>query len=144
MHERENSNSKDWRSQPGEMQLQALSNTGCVVEQGTSKETVSEQVRKRTLSLLQSMKTNIAILRGGGRQMMRSPHHKILQISTVNSADNGLNMIGQINNILCHVVIDTGVNMIITIEDLVQKPKVIWMPPCVSLQTVAGDKIRVY
>ncbi|GFV49855.1 retrovirus-related Pol polyprotein from transposon 412 [Trichonephila clavipes] len=40
------------------------------------------------------------------------------------------------------MVVDTGVNVSIIRKDLAQN--IIWTPPCVSLQTVTGDKIQVY
>ncbi|GFT70886.1 retrovirus-related Pol polyprotein from transposon 412 [Trichonephila clavipes] len=44
------------------------------------------------------------------------------------------------------MVVDTGANVSIIRKDLVQNSKVdiIWTPPCVSLQTVTGDKIQVH
>ncbi|GFY27839.1 retrovirus-related Pol polyprotein from transposon 297 [Trichonephila clavipes] len=55
-------------------------------------------------------------------------------------------MIVQINNISCRVVVDAGANVSIIREDFVKnsKVKIIWMPPCVSLQTVTGNKIHVH
>ncbi|GFU66147.1 hypothetical protein TNCV_2858201 [Trichonephila clavipes] len=42
------------------------------------------------------------------------------------------------------MVVDTGANVSIIRKDLAQNSKVsiIWTPPCVSLQTVTGDKIQ--
>ncbi|GFW28489.1 retrovirus-related Pol polyprotein from transposon 412 [Trichonephila clavipes] len=40
------------------------------------------------------------------------------------------------------MVVDTGANVFIIRKDLAQN--IIWTPPCVSLQTVTGDKIQVY
>ncbi|GFV73826.1 retrovirus-related Pol polyprotein from transposon 412 [Trichonephila clavipes] len=40
------------------------------------------------------------------------------------------------------MVVDTGANVSIIRKDLAQN--IIWMPPCVSLQTVTGDKIQVH
>ncbi|GFT53084.1 retrovirus-related Pol polyprotein from transposon 412 [Trichonephila clavipes] len=53
---------------------------------------------------------------------------------------------GQINNILCHMVVDTGANESIMRKDFAQNSQVsiIWTPPCVSLQTVTGDKSKVH
>ncbi|GFW87794.1 retrovirus-related Pol polyprotein from transposon 412 [Trichonephila clavipes] len=67
-------------------------------------------------------------------------------ITAVNGEDKGLYVIGQINNISCRMVVDTGVNVSIIRKDLAQNSQVsiIWTPPCVSLQTVAGDKIQVH
>ncbi|GFW97338.1 retrovirus-related Pol polyprotein from transposon 412 [Trichonephila clavipes] len=44
------------------------------------------------------------------------------------------------------MVVDTGANVSIIRKDLAQNSKVniIWTPPCVSLQTVMGDKIEVH
>ncbi|GFU22608.1 retrovirus-related Pol polyprotein from transposon 412 [Trichonephila clavipes] len=74
------------------------------------------------------------------------PHHLILQIIAVNGGDKGLYVIGQIINISCHMVVDTGANVSIIRKGLAQNSKlsIIWMPPCVSLQTVTGDKIQVH
>ncbi|GFX85072.1 retrovirus-related Pol polyprotein from transposon 412 [Trichonephila clavipes] len=43
------------------------------------------------------------------------------------------------------MVVNTGANVSIIRKDLPQNSKVsiIWTPPCVSLQTVTGDKIQV-
>ncbi|GFW46352.1 retrovirus-related Pol polyprotein from transposon 412 [Trichonephila clavipes] len=40
------------------------------------------------------------------------------------------------------MVVNTGANVSIIRKDLAQNS--IWTPPCVSLQTVTGDKIQVY
>ncbi|GFT31399.1 retrovirus-related Pol polyprotein from transposon 412 [Trichonephila clavipes] len=74
------------------------------------------------------------------------PYHKILQFTAVNGGDKGLYVIGQINNISCRTVLDTGANVSISRKDLTKNSKlsIIWMPPCVSLQTVMGDKIQVH
>ncbi|GFU56948.1 gag-Pol polyprotein [Trichonephila clavipes] len=74
------------------------------------------------------------------------PHHKILQITVVNGGDKGLSVIGQVNNISCCMVVDTGANVSIIRKDLAQNSKVscIWMPPCICWQTVTGDKIQVH
>ncbi|GFS49794.1 retrovirus-related Pol polyprotein from transposon 412 [Trichonephila clavipes] len=44
------------------------------------------------------------------------------------------------------MVVDTGANVSIIRKDLAQNSKlsIIWTPPCVSLQTVTGDKIQVH
>ncbi|GFY05465.1 retrovirus-related Pol polyprotein from transposon 412 [Trichonephila clavipes] len=44
------------------------------------------------------------------------------------------------------MVADTGANVSIIRKDLAQNSKVniIWTPPCVSLQTVTGDKVQVH
>ncbi|GFX94885.1 retrovirus-related Pol polyprotein from transposon 412 [Trichonephila clavipes] len=77
---------------------------------------------------------------------MKGPHPKILQIAAVNGGDKGLYVIGQINNISCRMVVDTGANVSIIRKDLAQNSQVsiIWTPPSVSMQTVACDKIQVY
>ncbi|GFW50765.1 retrovirus-related Pol polyprotein from transposon 412 [Trichonephila clavipes] len=56
------------------------------------------------------------------------------------------NVIGQINNISCRKFVDTGANVSLIIKDLARNSKlsIIWTPPCVSLQTVTGDKIQVH
>ncbi|GFX25172.1 retrovirus-related Pol polyprotein from transposon 412 [Trichonephila clavipes] len=44
------------------------------------------------------------------------------------------------------MVVDTGANVSIIRKDLAQNSQlsIIWTPPCVSLQTVTGDKIQVH
>ena len=44
------------------------------------------------------------------------------------------------------MIIDTGANVTIIRSDLAQKlgGKLIWTPPCVTLQTVTGDMINVH
>ena len=44
------------------------------------------------------------------------------------------------------MIIDTGANVTIIRSDLAHKlgGKLIWTPPCVTLQTVTGDKINVH
>ncbi|GFU87213.1 retrovirus-related Pol polyprotein from transposon 412 [Trichonephila clavipes] len=44
------------------------------------------------------------------------------------------------------MVVDTGANVFIIRKDLAQNSKVsiIWTPPCISLQTVIGDKIQAH
>ncbi|GFV64242.1 retrovirus-related Pol polyprotein from transposon 412 [Trichonephila clavipes] len=88
----------------------------------------------------------MAISRGGGCEIMKSPITKILQITAVNGGDKGLYVIGQTNNISYRMVVDTGANVSIIRRDLAQNSKlsIIWTPPCVSLQTVTGDKIQVH
>ncbi|GFV98192.1 retrovirus-related Pol polyprotein from transposon 412 [Trichonephila clavipes] len=67
-------------------------------------------------------------------------------ITAVKGGDKGLYVIGQINNISCRMVLDTGANVSIIRKDLAQNSHVsiICTPPCVSLQTVTGDKIQVH
>ncbi|GFX19510.1 retrovirus-related Pol polyprotein from transposon 412 [Trichonephila clavipes] len=74
------------------------------------------------------------------------PHYKILQIAAVNGGDKGLYVIGQINNISCRTVVDTGANVSIIRKDLAQNSQVsmIWTPPSISLQTVMDDRIQVH
>ncbi|GFY19211.1 retrovirus-related Pol polyprotein from transposon 412 [Trichonephila clavipes] len=74
------------------------------------------------------------------------PHYQILQITAINGGDKGLYVIGQINNISCRMVVDTRANVSIIRKDLAQNSQVsiIWTPPCISLQKVTGDKIRVH
>ncbi|GFW97621.1 retrovirus-related Pol polyprotein from transposon 412 [Trichonephila clavipes] len=68
------------------------------------------------------------------------------QITAVNGGNEGLYVIGQIKNISCRMVVDTGANVSIIRKDLAQNSQVsiIWTPPCVSSQTVTGDKIHVH
>ncbi|KAF8793548.1 hypothetical protein HNY73_005013 [Argiope bruennichi] len=51
----------------------------------------------------------------------------------------------QIGDISCNMVVNTGANVTIIREDLARKlkSKIIWTPPCITLQTVTGDKIHV-
>ncbi|GFT31012.1 retrovirus-related Pol polyprotein from transposon 412 [Trichonephila clavipes] len=74
------------------------------------------------------------------------PHYKIFQITTVNGGDKGLYIIRHINNISCHMVVNTGANVSIIRKDLAQisQVSIIWTPLCVPLQTVTGDKIQVH
>ncbi|GFT06665.1 retrovirus-related Pol polyprotein from transposon 412 [Trichonephila clavipes] len=81
-------------------------------------------------------------------QASRKDRHSIrgARITAVNGGDKGHYVIGQINNISCRMVVDTGANVSIIKKDLAQNSKfsIIWTPPCVSLQTVIGDKIQVH
>ncbi|GFV05960.1 hypothetical protein TNCV_3142511 [Trichonephila clavipes] len=63
-------------------------------------------------------------LAGRRVQDNEKPHHKILQITAVNGGDNGLYVIGQINNISCRMYVDTGANVSIIREDLARNSKV--------------------
>ncbi|KFM71098.1 hypothetical protein X975_15361, partial [Stegodyphus mimosarum] len=52
---------------------------------------------------------------------------------------------GKINGIPCNMTIDTGANVTIIQKDLAQQleSKLIWTPPCVTHQTVSGEKINI-
>ncbi|GFX51651.1 retrovirus-related Pol polyprotein from transposon 412 [Trichonephila clavipes] len=67
-------------------------------------------------------------------------------MTAVNGGDKELYVTGQINNISCRIVVDIGANVSAIREDLARNSKVksIWTPPCISLQIVTGDKIRVH
>ncbi|KAF8771471.1 hypothetical protein HNY73_018890 [Argiope bruennichi] len=75
----------------------------------------------------------------------QQPHFKVFHISSISGGDNGLYVIRQIGDISCNMVVDTGANVTIIREDLARKlkSKIIWTPPCITLQTVTGDKIHV-
>ncbi|GFT18376.1 retrovirus-related Pol polyprotein from transposon 412 [Trichonephila clavipes] len=105
----------------------------------------SKEGREHRL-FFQTAKLIYGHLAGRGLPDIEKPHHNILQITAVNDDDKGLTVIGQINNISFRMVVDTGANVCIIRKDLAQNSKrnIIWTPPCVSLQTVTGDKIRVH
>ncbi|KFM56688.1 Retrovirus-related Pol polyprotein from transposon 412, partial [Stegodyphus mimosarum] len=65
--------------------------------------------------------------------------------NTVSGGNNGIFIMGQINGIPCNMTIDTGANVTIIRKDLAQQleGKLIWTPPCVTLQTVSGEKIDI-
>lgn len=44
------------------------------------------------------------------------------------------------------MIIDTGANVIMIRKGVVRDlgEKIIWMPPCITLQTVIGDEIQVH
>ncbi|GFS58350.1 retrovirus-related Pol polyprotein from transposon 17.6 [Trichonephila clavipes] len=86
------------------------------------------------------------VLAGRKSQDNEKPNHKILQITAVNGGDNGRYVIGQINNTSCRMVVDTEANVSIIGEDLDRnsKVKIIWTPPCVSLQTVTVAENRKF
>ncbi|GFU29923.1 retrovirus-related Pol polyprotein from transposon 297 [Trichonephila clavipes] len=52
------------------------------------------------------------------------PHYKILQIMEVNGGDKGINVVGQINNISCHMVVDPGANVSIIRKDWLKTQKI--------------------
>ena len=78
--------------------------------------------------------------------MEESPPLKIVQISSLSGGENELFVMGHVNEVPCRMVIDTGAYVTIIRSDLAHKlgGKLIWTPPCVTLQTVTGDKIDVH
>ncbi|GFX45194.1 retrovirus-related Pol polyprotein from transposon 412 [Trichonephila clavipes] len=106
------------------------------------------RARKEENTVSSSKQENyyMAISRGGGCQIMKSPiTQNPSDYRRRPCGDKGLYVIGQINNISCRMF-DTGANVSIIRKDLAQNSKlsIIWTPPCVSLQTVTGDKIQVH
>ncbi|GFX60241.1 retrovirus-related Pol polyprotein from transposon 412 [Trichonephila clavipes] len=82
----------------------------------------------------------------GGCQIMKGLIPQNSPDTAVNGGDKRLYVIGQINNISCSMVVDTGANLSIMRKGLAQNSKVsiTWTPPCVSLQIMTGDKIQVH
>ncbi|GFW27444.1 hypothetical protein TNCV_162891 [Trichonephila clavipes] len=74
------------------------------------------------------------------------PHIPVCQISTKSTGENGIFIMGHVNELPCNMIIDTGANVSIIRNDLAQKlkEKLIWTPPRVVLQTVTGEKIDVH
>ncbi|GFX90120.1 retrovirus-related Pol polyprotein from transposon 17.6 [Trichonephila clavipes] len=74
------------------------------------------------------------------------PHFQVCQISTKSTGENGIFIMGHVNELPCNMIIDTGANVSIIRNDLAQnlKEKLIWTPPRVVLQTVTGEKIDVH
>ncbi|GFT66320.1 hypothetical protein TNCV_3207971 [Trichonephila clavipes] len=74
------------------------------------------------------------------------PHIPVCQISTKSTGENGIFIMGHVNELPCNMIIDTGANVSIIRNDLAQKLKVklIWTPPRVVLQTVTGEKIDIH
>ncbi|GFU09780.1 retrovirus-related Pol polyprotein from transposon 17.6 [Trichonephila clavipes] len=65
------------------------------------------------------------------------PHFQVCQISTKSTGENGIFIMGHVNELPCNMIIDTGANVSIIRNDLPQKlkEKLIWTPPRVVLQT---------
>ncbi|GFX74342.1 retrovirus-related Pol polyprotein from transposon 297 [Trichonephila clavipes] len=74
------------------------------------------------------------------------PHFQVCQISTKSTSENGIFIMGHVNELPCNMIIDTGANVSIIWNDLAQKlqEKLIWTPPRVVLQTVTGEKIDIH
>ncbi|GFX52679.1 retrovirus-related Pol polyprotein from transposon 412 [Trichonephila clavipes] len=74
------------------------------------------------------------------------PHFQVCQISTKGTGENGIFIMGHVNELPCNMIIDTGANVSIIRNDLAQKlkEKLIWTPPRVVLQTVTGEKIDIH
>ncbi|GFW60462.1 retrovirus-related Pol polyprotein from transposon 412 [Trichonephila clavipes] len=74
------------------------------------------------------------------------PHFQVCQISTKSNGENGIFIMGHVNELPCNMIIDTGANVSIIRNDLAQKlkEKLIWTPPRVVLQTVTGEKIDIH
>ncbi|GFX03043.1 retrovirus-related Pol polyprotein from transposon 412 [Trichonephila clavipes] len=74
------------------------------------------------------------------------PQFQVCQISTKSTGENGIFIMGHVNELPCNMIIDTGANVSIIRNDLAQKlkEKLIWTPPRVVLQTVTGEKIDIH
>ncbi|GFV40128.1 retrovirus-related Pol polyprotein from transposon 412 [Trichonephila clavipes] len=74
------------------------------------------------------------------------PYFQVCQISTKSNGENGIFIMGHVNELPCNMIIDTGANVSIIRNDLAQKlkEKLIWTPPRVVLQTVTGEKIDIH
>ncbi|GFW99814.1 retrovirus-related Pol polyprotein from transposon 412 [Trichonephila clavipes] len=74
------------------------------------------------------------------------PHFQVCQISTKSTGENGIFIMGHVNELPCNMIIDTGANVSIIRNDLAQKltEKLIWTLPRVVLQTVTGKKIDIH
>ncbi|GFX63475.1 retrovirus-related Pol polyprotein from transposon 17.6 [Trichonephila clavipes] len=74
------------------------------------------------------------------------PHIPVCQISTKSTGENGIFIMGHVNELPCNMIIDTGANVSIIRNDLAQKlkEKLIWTPPRMVLQTVTGEKIDIH
>ncbi|GFX78600.1 retrovirus-related Pol polyprotein from transposon 297 [Trichonephila clavipes] len=64
----------------------------------------------------------------------------------MSTGENGIFIMGHVNELPCNMIIDTGANVSIIRNDLAQKlkEKLIWTPPRVVLQTVTGEKIDIH
>ncbi|GFX61818.1 retrovirus-related Pol polyprotein from transposon 412 [Trichonephila clavipes] len=74
------------------------------------------------------------------------PDFQVCQISTKSTGENGIFIMGHVNELPCNMIIDTGANVSIIRNDLAQKliEKLIWTAPRVVLQTVTGEKIDIH
>ncbi|GFX70407.1 retrovirus-related Pol polyprotein from transposon opus [Trichonephila clavipes] len=88
------------------------------------------------------------LINGVGRRLpdFGKPHFQVCQISTKSTGENGIFIMGHVNELPCNMIIDTGANVSIIRNDLAQKlkEKLIWTPPRVVLQTVTGKKIDIH
>ncbi|GBM82540.1 hypothetical protein AVEN_29328-1 [Araneus ventricosus] len=75
----------------------------------------------------------------------KKPHFEVLQISSRSDGKNGVFIEAFVNEIPCRMIVDTGANVIITRQEFAQHldGKILWTPPCITLQTVTGDKIQI-
>ncbi|GFT22330.1 retrovirus-related Pol polyprotein from transposon opus [Trichonephila clavipes] len=113
---------------------------------------------QRSCRARQGAETNSASPEGGvgklinghlvGRRLpdFGKPHFQVCQISTKSTGENGIFIMGHVNELPCNMIIDTGANVSIIRNDLAQKlkEKLIWTPPRVVLQTVTGEKIDIH
>ncbi|GFT83934.1 retrovirus-related Pol polyprotein from transposon 412 [Trichonephila clavipes] len=113
---------------------------------------------QRSCRARQGAETNSASQKGGvgklinghlvGRRLpdFGKPHFEVCQISTKSTGENGIFIMGHVNELPCNMIIDTGANVSIIRNDLAQKlkEKLIWTPPRVVLQTVTGEKIDIH
>ncbi|GFX85048.1 hypothetical protein TNCV_4998771 [Trichonephila clavipes] len=113
---------------------------------------------QRSCRARQGAETNSASQKGGvgklinghlvGRRLpdFGKPHFQVCQISTKSTGENGIFIMGHVNELPCNMIIDTGANVSIIRNDLAQKlkEKLIWTPPRVVLQTVTGEKIDIH
>ncbi|GFW70144.1 retrovirus-related Pol polyprotein from transposon 412 [Trichonephila clavipes] len=74
------------------------------------------------------------------------PHFQVCQISTKSTGENGIFIMGHVNELPCNMIIDTGANVSIIRNDLAQKlqRETYLDPPRVVLQTVTGEKIDIH
>ncbi|GBN52165.1 hypothetical protein AVEN_106182-1 [Araneus ventricosus] len=75
----------------------------------------------------------------------KKPHFEVLQISSRSGSKNGPFTEAFVNEISCRMIVDTGANVTIIHQEFAQPldGKILWTPPCVTLQTVIGDKILI-
>ncbi|GFX47043.1 hypothetical protein TNCV_316651 [Trichonephila clavipes] len=113
---------------------------------------------QRSCRARQGAETNLRLPEGGvgklindhlvGRRLpdFGKPHIPVCQISTKSTGENGIFIMGHVNELPCNMIIDTGANVSIIRNDLAQKlkEKLIWTPPRVVLQTVTGEKIDIH
>ncbi|XP_055932048.1 uncharacterized protein LOC129962327 [Argiope bruennichi] len=99
--------------------------------------------RPRSLSRNNTQELGSGGLAGRRLPENEKPHFEVLQISS--SSENGLFIEANVNGFPCRMVVDTGANVTILRQDLAQQlgVKILRTPPCVTLQTVKGDKIPI-